>query len=309
MAEATDNKETQGAKTLASKILAVKNEIGKVSKDGTGMVGNEHKGTQKEIKYATLSKVLECVMPVLAKHGIDYVVAPAWNEYSVQLISQGLRLFSIHFVDTDTLETSVPIVYPFRLATNPDPIKADGSTITYVTRYLLGLALGLQTEEDPDARTQSTQQGRQPAQNQQTQTQNQAPAQNQTPTQGQQQSEAKQSPKQSTKTPERPVKYGDGYYGASNIKAGGEKLKKGEVNSSNFITPAHFVFSVAKGLYTCMSDMPDDVRASVEDYLEHCVQFGVIDAPSRADYEAKTNAECRKKIEEIIDFYNNFSRK
>jgi hypothetical protein len=303
MAEATDNKVTQGAKTLASKILAVKNEIGKVSKDGTGMVGNEHKGTQKEIKYATLSKVLECVMPVLSKHGIDYVVAPAWNDYSVQLISQGLRLFSIHFVDTDTLETSEPIVYPFRLAINPDPIKADGSTITYVTRYLLGLALGLQTEEDPDARTQSPQQCRQSAQNQQ------PPTQNQTPTQGQQQPETKQSPKQSTKTPERPVKYGDGYYGASNIKAGGEKLKKGEVNSSNFITPAHFVFSVAKGLYSCMSDMPGDVRASVENYLEHCVKFGVVDAPSKPDYEDKINAESRKKIEDIIDFYNNFSRK
>lgn len=303
--------------TLAAKILAVKNEIGKVSKDGTGKVGNEQKGTQKEIKYATLSKVLECVMPVLAKYGIDYVVAPAWNEYSVQLISQGLRLFSIHFVDTDTLETSVPIVYPFRLATNPDPIKADGSTITYVTRYLLGLALGLQTEEDPDARTQPAQQQdaqkrqvqQSPAQNQQSTQVQQQPAQNQQLTQAQQQSEAKQSPKQSTKTPGRPVKYGDGYYGASNIKAGGDKLKNGEVNSSNFITPAHFVFSVAKGLYKCMSDMPGDVRESVENYLEHCVKFGVVDAPSKPDYEEKINAENRKKIEDIIDFYNTFSRK
>ena len=61
-------------------------------------------------------------------------------------------MFSIHFVDVESGEQSEPIIYPFRMANNYEAIKGDGSTITYATRYLLGLALGLQTEEDPDNR-------------------------------------------------------------------------------------------------------------------------------------------------------------
>lgn len=140
--------------TLQGKILAVKNEIGKVTKDGEGKVGSEQKGNQKTIKYATLSNVLEKVTPALHKYGVDYVVAPVWSELAVQMMVQGFRFFSIHFVDAESGDTTEPIIYPFRIATNPDPIKADGSTITYVTRYLLGLALGIQTEEDPDVKEQ-----------------------------------------------------------------------------------------------------------------------------------------------------------
>lgn len=138
------------AMTLAAKILSVKNEVGKIAKDGTGIVGSETKGNKKEIKYATLSTILEKVTPVLFKYNVDYVIAPIWSELAVQLLAQGFRLFGIHFIDTESGETSEPIIYPFRLASNPEPIKADGSTITYVTRYLLGIALGLQTEVDPD---------------------------------------------------------------------------------------------------------------------------------------------------------------
>jgi hypothetical protein len=71
-------------------------------------------------------------------------------------MAQGIRIFSIHFTDVATGEVSEPICYPFMRASNPEPIKADGSTITYATRYLLGLALGLQTEEDPDAKMQQS---------------------------------------------------------------------------------------------------------------------------------------------------------
>lgn len=147
--------------TLNQKILAVKNAVGKVYKDGTGKVGSEQKGNQKEIKYATLTNVLEKLTPALAEYGVDYVVAPVWSELAVQLMPQGFRFFSIHMVDVETGETTVPIIYPFRLASNPEAIKADGSTFTYVTRYLLGLAFGIQTEQDPDAKEQPQQRGNQ----------------------------------------------------------------------------------------------------------------------------------------------------
>ena len=135
--------------TLAAKILAAKAKIGKISKDGSAIV---EKASGKTIQYATLPQVLGAVVPVLAELGLDYVVAPVWSETAVQLMAQNMRMFSIHFVDVESGETSEPIVYPFRMATNYEAIKGDGSTITYATRYLLGLALGLQTEEDPDNR-------------------------------------------------------------------------------------------------------------------------------------------------------------
>ncbi len=135
--------------TLAAKILAAKAKIGKISKDGSAIV---EKASGKTIQYATLPQVLSAVVPVLAELELDYVVAPVWSETAVQLMAQNMRMFSIHFVDVENGEQSEPIVYPFRMATNYEAIKGDGSTITYATRYLLGLALGLQTEEDPDNR-------------------------------------------------------------------------------------------------------------------------------------------------------------
>lgn len=155
--------------TLAQKILSVKNAVGKVYKDGTGKVGSEQKGNQKEIKYATLTNVLEKLTPALAEYGVDYVVAPVWSELAVSMLQSGYRFFGIHLIDAETGETSEPVIYPFRLAINPDPIKADGSTFTYVTRYLLGLVFGIQTEIDPDAKEQPQQRGNQQQRGQQPQ--------------------------------------------------------------------------------------------------------------------------------------------
>lgn len=152
--------------TLAAKILAAKAKIGKISKDGSAIV---EKASGKTIQYATLPQVLGAVVPVLAELGLDYVVAPVWSETAVQLMAQNMRMFSIHFVDVENGEQSEPIVYPFRMANNYEAIKGDGSTITYATRYLLGLALGLQTEEDPDNRFPERKGGNNQQRNQQPQ--------------------------------------------------------------------------------------------------------------------------------------------
>lgn len=168
----TDNKATETEAqpkklTLTQKVLAVKNSIGKVTKDGSGKVGSEQKGNQKEIRYATLTNVLEKLTPALAEYGVDYVVAPVWSELAVQMMAQGYRFFSIHLIDAETGEITEPVVYPFHLANNPEAIKADGSTFTYVTRYLLGLVFGIQTEVDPDAQQQRNQQPQQKPQQKQ----------------------------------------------------------------------------------------------------------------------------------------------
>lgn len=159
--------EEQTPKTLAAKLLHIKASIGKIGKDGSSIVGGKT-APAKTVKYATLPSILERIMPLLNDEGIDYTVAPVMSDAAIALMAQGIRIFSIHFTDVATGEVSEPICYPFMRASNPEPIKADGSTITYATRYLLGLALGLQTEEDPDAKMQQPQQPQQPRNQQQT---------------------------------------------------------------------------------------------------------------------------------------------
>lgn len=141
--------------TLAAKLLHIKASIGKIGKDGSSIVGGKT-APAKTVKYATLPSILERIMPLLDHEGIDYTVSPVMSEAAISMMAQGIRIFSIHFTDVESGEVSEPICYPFMRASNPEPIKADGSTITYATRYLLGLALGLQTEEDPDAKMQQS---------------------------------------------------------------------------------------------------------------------------------------------------------
>ena len=152
---ATPTAETTPIKTLAAKLLHIKASIGKIGKDGSSIVGGKT-APAKTVKYATLPSILERIMPLLDHEGIDYTVSPVMSDAAISMMAQGIRIFSIHFTDVATGEVSEPICYPFMRASNPEPIKADGSTITYATRYLLGLALGLQTEEDPDAKMQQS---------------------------------------------------------------------------------------------------------------------------------------------------------
>ena len=152
---ATPTAETTPIKTLAAKLLHIKASIGKIGKDGSSIVGGKT-APAKTVKYATLPSILERIMPLLNDEGIDYTISPIMSDAAISLMAQGIRIFSIHFTDVATGEVSEPICYPFMRASNPEPIKADGSTITYATRYLLGLALGLQTEEDPDAKMQQS---------------------------------------------------------------------------------------------------------------------------------------------------------
>lgn len=143
----TKETKTASTMTLNGKILAVKSSIGKISKDGSSVVGGGRK-----IKYATLPLILEKVVPIMAENNLDYQISVILNADTLPLLVQNIRVFSLNFVDTESGEKSDPILFPFRVANNNEQIKADGSTITYATRYLLGMALGLQTEEDPDAK-------------------------------------------------------------------------------------------------------------------------------------------------------------
>lgn len=148
--------QAQAPATLAAKILAVKCGVGAIGKDGTSQVGGKQTAA-KVIKYASLPNILAAIKPLMDANHLDYEITCLLNQDTYPLLAQGIRVFSLIFVDTDSNEVSETFCYPFRLAVNSEPIKADGGTITYAQRYLLGMALGLQIEEDPDAKVNEPQ--------------------------------------------------------------------------------------------------------------------------------------------------------
>lgn len=273
---------------LLRKILAMRCDIEPLSKDNF----NEY----DKYQYLSHPKILEAVKKQQQEKNVLFrvVYAPQYNTDT--------RIgFESVFTDMDT-ECEIRNAYAFSPCDGQrERIKGDGALWTYAEKYITRIEFGIQAEDDPDSMPQ------QKAKEHNKGTA-QAPRQQAAPAPTQQETAAQQ-PAAPAKAPTALVKYGDGMYGASNIEAAGAKMANGEITSSNIITSAHFVFSVAKGLYSCMSDMPEGIRKVVEDYKEACVKHGVLDAPSKKEYEEKITEQGRKKIEEIIDFYNQFSRK
>jgi hypothetical protein len=146
-------KTEQQVPSLAKKILLIKSKIGKISKEGEATVDRNG----KKIRYATLNAILDKLTPILEEQGVNYQITLLLNDTTIPMLAANYRVFSLVFFDVETGEATEPLLYPFRLATNTEPIKADGSTITYATRYMLGMALGIQTEDDPDSKFQSQQ--------------------------------------------------------------------------------------------------------------------------------------------------------
>lgn len=272
---------------LLRKILAMRCDIEPLSKDNF----NEY----DKYQYLSHPKILEAVKKQQQEKNVLFrvVYAPQYNTDS--------RIgFESVFIDMDT-ECEIRNAYAFSPCDGQrEKIKGDGALWTYAEKYITRIEFGIQAEDDPDAMPQQKPKDQNKG-NGQASKQQSAPARQGAPSQ------------QQATPPTQPssplVKYGDGMYGASNIEAAGAKMVNGEITSSNIIASAHFVFLVAKGLYSCMSDMPEGVRKVVEDYKEACVKHGVLDAPSKADYKSKITEAGQKKIEEIIDFYNSFNRK
>lgn len=267
---------------LLRKILAMRCDIEPLSKDNF----NEY----DKYQYLSHPKILEAVKKQQQEKNVLFhvVYAPQYNTDT--------RIgFESVFIDMDT-EYEIRNAYAFSPCDGQrEKIKGDGAMWTYAEKYITRIEFGIQAEDDPDSMPQ------QKAKEHNKGT-TQAPKQQAAPAPAQQETAAQQ--------PAVLVKYGDGMYGVPAIEAAGEKMNNGEITSSNIITSAHFVFSVVKGLFSCMSDIqPEGLRKVVEDYKEACVKLGVLNAPSKKEYEEKITEQGRKKIEEIIDFYNNFSRK
>jgi hypothetical protein len=109
---------------LFKKLLKVKSEIGKISKEATNPFFKS--------KYFDVNQLLEHVEPLLAKYDL-LLLQPIVNG---SVISQ--------IIDPDTGEK---VESAMELPTLNDPQKI-GSAVTYYRRYTLQSLLGLQAEDD-----------------------------------------------------------------------------------------------------------------------------------------------------------------
>lgn len=115
---------------LATKLLAVQKEVGKISKDSENPFFNS--------KYFDINGLLATVKPILNKHGI-LLMQPL--DY---LYDGGKAAITTMFVDVESGE-EMRFVHPIVEVANPQ--KA-GSAITYFRRYALQSALALEAEDD-----------------------------------------------------------------------------------------------------------------------------------------------------------------
>jgi hypothetical protein len=111
-------------KTIYSRLLEAKSEIGKVTKNAN----NPH----FKKSYADINAIIETVEPVLIKHGL-VLIQPIESGNVVTRI--------IDAVTGEVLESSMPL----SPTANPQQM---GSQITYYRRYTLQSLLSLQAEDD-----------------------------------------------------------------------------------------------------------------------------------------------------------------
>ena len=110
--------------SIYKKLFEAKKEIGKISKDSTNPFFKS--------KYFDINKLLECVEPILQKHGL-LLLQPIQNEcVSSKIIC---------------IEDNESVISEIHLLQQTDPQKL-GSAITYYRRYTLQSLLGLQAEDD-----------------------------------------------------------------------------------------------------------------------------------------------------------------
>ena len=115
--------------SIYKKLFEAKKEIGKISKDSTNPFFKS--------KYFDINKLLECVEPILQKHGLLLLQPLLENKVFSTIIDVELFTSGIE----NRVDSSI------ELPNISDPQKL-GSAITYYRRYTLQSLLGLQAEDD-----------------------------------------------------------------------------------------------------------------------------------------------------------------
>jgi hypothetical protein len=118
---------SENLKDLPAALIAMQADLKPIQKDTAGARG----------KYASLTTVMNTVLPILSKHGFSLVQTTMGQSHGAAL--QTVLLYKNGEYISSTID--VPVAKP------NDP-QAYGSALTYGRRYSIMALLGLVTEDD-----------------------------------------------------------------------------------------------------------------------------------------------------------------
>lgn len=251
---------------------------------------------------------LDAILPELKRHMKEHGLAMKF-EYNGDRTQMDVKLaLWLIIVDMETgYQEKNLFEFPVT-SCQTDPIKRWKATWTYSRRAALEIVFDLTSDEDPDSMADARQ-GRQqsqaksnPPQRQQAQ---QAPAQQaqQAPEQQTQQAPAQQTQLPAQKDELPTVTYGGKQFNANSIIEAGAR----ELNANNTVPMIHFVFSVSSGLYKSLSEMPPQIKEVVEKTIGLCNDK--VMTPDMSDTYNTLDASQKAMYDDIVQFYNEFSRK
>lgn len=135
------NQITDGfAPDIYSALARAQAEIKNPEKTKTGKVFGTSKSGKKydyEFKYADIGDVLQCVLPILSKHGISVTQPTVIRDGNIILITR------LHFYD-EVIESEYPVCQA------NGTHQQMGSAMTYARRYALTSLIGVAAVEDMD---------------------------------------------------------------------------------------------------------------------------------------------------------------
>ena len=124
-------------------IAAAKSEITPIVKTNPAGFDSKKTGERTGYKFEDLAAIARAVDPILAQHGLGYRYSAKTGEHNVSVTC--ILFHRLGHSEEATLTASLD-TSGFK-----NPIQALGSSITYLQRYTLKLALGLSAEKDDDA--------------------------------------------------------------------------------------------------------------------------------------------------------------
>lgn len=130
-------------KELTQALLKIQMELPTIDKDGI----NPH----FKSKFATLSNIMNKVLPVVNKHGVFVSQAPDTLDGQPVLVTT-----LVHAASGEQVASTMPL---FLVKNDP---QAQGSAITYARRYALVSMLGLVVDDDDDGSKASAKPADQP---------------------------------------------------------------------------------------------------------------------------------------------------
>lgn len=121
---------------LAAAQIAIQSEIQDISKDAKGYGYN----------YTSFDKLVQYLRPLLTKHGISFIQMPIGNDNEV-----GLTTLYMHAESGEWVSNS--IACPIVESRGMNQYQSIGCAITYFRRYSLSSFVGIASEDDTDAVT------------------------------------------------------------------------------------------------------------------------------------------------------------